>query len=268
VPNLIKKYGFIRLVDLTLDLILNHIKDKLYRSKVSDYGVIEALFFPKGMDYYSRYTDVSRYIQQHATENSILDVGAGGRGGIGFFLQGKKYFLTLLDRRRYRKKPWVETFIVGDGAQLPLRNNSFDIVVSVATLEHIPVEARKKLLLEMKRVGKMIILHFPCEDKSGLFLGQESDNAFQEYHKKMFGVEDEKTAEHLSSMHPQIEELRAIYPGCKIYGRKNCEVWLKFMVFARKPIIGFFAGFAYLLFWRKKDNVPPFYECLLVYQNA
>jgi hypothetical protein len=268
VANLIKKYGLPRLVDITLDLILNRVKDRIYRNRISDYGVVEALLFPKGMDYYSRYTDVARYISQHLTKNkAILDVGAGGRGGISYFLPRNKYFLTLLDRKRYKKKPWVDNFLVGDGAQLPFGDDYFDIIVSVATLEHIPVEARKRLLSEMKRVGKKVILHFPCQDNAGIFVGQACDRAFQEYHKKTFGVEDDKTAEHLSSMHPQIEELRAIFPSCKIYGRKNGAVWLQFMMFARKPIIGFFAGFAYLIFWRKNDNKPPYYECMVVYQK-
>jgi hypothetical protein len=135
----------------------------------------------------------------------------------------------------------------------------------VATLEHIPKDKRIHILTELKRICKMIILHFPCEGRNGEFIGKRCDFAFQDYHKKQFGIKDEKTDEHILAEHPVIDELDDIFPTSQIFGRKNCNIWYKYMTFSRKPVIGFFAGLLYLLLWKKEDNTPPYYECLLVY---
>lgn len=48
-----------------------------------------------------------------------------------------------------------------DGCNLPFEDNSFDAVVSIATLEH--VEDYKQFLIECDRVAKKVVVHwFPC----------------------------------------------------------------------------------------------------------
>lgn len=265
---LIRQHGIIKLTDLALYSILVAVREYLYKPSLHGYGLVEALFFPREIDYWTRYIDVSKAVLKHFKERlAILDVGAGMRGGISFFLRQSSHTLILLDRNRFDRKPWFRQVVIGDGTKLPFRDDCFDIVVSVATLEHIPKDARRPFLMELKRISKMVILHFPCEDESGKFMGRRYDLLFQHYHQQIFGAEEEKTAEHIASIHPSINELKALFPRSKVIGRKNCSVWLKYMVLSRRPIIGFLTGLIYLLFWKKEDNKPPYYECMFIYKK-
>jgi hypothetical protein len=71
----------------------------------------------------------------------------------------------------------------------------------------------------------------------------------------------------MRSLHPTISEVREYFPDAKIYGTKNCNVWLKYMML-RATKVGFLTGLIYLFFWKKKDNKPPYYECMVVCEKA
>jgi len=260
----VHKYGLIRLVDLALDSFSSRLREKFYTKAIGDYGLFEAVMFPRAIDYYTRYRDVVDLVQEHIAKGSlILDVGAGMRGGLSFFLQSDG--LIQLDRRSYPRKPWFGQIVIADGCRLPFKNGSIDLVVAVATLEHVPTSLRSSFLQETKRVGKSVILHFPCQDKDKRYFGRTSDILFQAANESILREKDERTAEHIASIHPSVKQITTELPGSKIVGRKNCSVWLTYMTFSRRPIIGFLAGLLYLTLWKPLDNKPPFYECLVEY---
>ncbi|MEM3871423.1 MAG: class I SAM-dependent methyltransferase [Nitrososphaeria archaeon] len=88
---------------------------------------------------------------------SVLDVGSGGQGICLFkSLLGKKHFF-LLDVKRDVFTNFENgeiNIIIGDGTRLPFRNKSFDVVISVDTIEHVPKDARIYFCEELKRVAK------------------------------------------------------------------------------------------------------------------
>ena len=84
---------------------------------------------------------------------TILDVG-GGDGALAWYLKqaGADWQVVLVD---------PET-TGGDGLNLPFEDNSFELVVSVDALEHIPADSREQFLKELCRVTrKGLFIHYP-----------------------------------------------------------------------------------------------------------
>ena len=88
----------------------------------------------------------------------ILDIACGsGYGSKLMSATAKKVYAVDVDKDtiRYAKDNYAAKnieYIVGDGAKIPLDDNSVDLVVSYETIEHI--EAYKEFLREVKRVLK------------------------------------------------------------------------------------------------------------------
>ena len=40
------------------------------------------------------------------------------------------------------------------------------------------------------------------------------------------------------------------------------------MLFARRPITGFFTGLLYFLFWKKDDNKPPYWGSVITWTQT
>ncbi|MFQ5621705.1 MAG: class I SAM-dependent methyltransferase [Candidatus Nanoarchaeia archaeon] len=269
------EYGLLRLLDFGLIFVYSYLSKLLYKKEfvTKDYNFLEAIFYSRDIDYWCRYADVANEIKRlninvGQRQILLLDCGSGGEG-ISRFLNMPDTSFTLLDIKKEvfagirngRVDP-----ILADATRLPFSDNSIDIVVSLATTEHIPKSIRSQFFLELKRICRgAVILHFPVESKNGMFRGREFDIKFQSEHKQKFGFENRHTAEHINSGHPMMNELKKTFPNSKIVGRKNCDIWLKYMILERKPLIGFLAGLIYYLAWKKKDNSIPFYECMVTW---
>jgi ubiquinone/menaquinone biosynthesis C-methylase UbiE len=267
--RLIKNRGLLYLIDSGLQFFYFKLVSRFYKFKKCSYGVSEAICYPKAIDRWWRYSDTVCEILKFLNRNlstSILEVGSGG-SGISNFLNLEKSRILLMD---IDKKSFIGTKnidrIIADGCSLPFKNTVFDFVISVATIEHIPKERRNELFAELKRVfNKKIILHFPLESGDKVFRGREYDITFQKAHKRLLGFEDPNAAEHISSGYTTVKEIEKEFPNSRRVGRKNCSVWLNYMISSRVPIFGFLTGLIYLVRWKKKDNLPPYYECMLVY---
>lgn len=219
--------------------------------------------------------DITFVIKKGRGTSTILDVGAGGRG-VSEYLNSPAYNVFLLD---IQKGVFISSMrtknvqpIIGDGTRLPFKDKAIDFVISAATLEHIPQRNRFQFLTELKRVcKKKVILHFPVQSNDGLFKGKEYDLKLQEGYKRIFGFPEPYTTEHLEKGYPQWEEtigkVREIFPESKIIGRKNCDVWLQYRLFSFRPRVGVLGGLIYHLIWRKKDNKPPYLECMILYSK-
>lgn len=95
-------------------------------------------------DVYVRHLVVANEIEEKET---VLDVG-GSLGELRRFLPRLR--ITTVDV--------VGGDVVYDGDHLPFSNASFDIVVSVDTLEHVPPKKRFDLFLELVRAAKKSVV--------------------------------------------------------------------------------------------------------------
>lgn len=94
--------------------------------------------------------------------NKILDVG-GGKGDF-FLFSGLSGVVADLfpSRSLFGEVATASPFVPFDGLSLPFESKSFDVIVCLDTLEHVPKDRRPALVREMQRVARdRIVLTFP-----------------------------------------------------------------------------------------------------------
>jgi len=258
-------------MDSVILTIIFNLRDKLYKWTKDDYGLKEAIFFPKEIDVYIRYSKIINELRnlKKLNENiKILEVGAGGEGIAKFLKYSgdfEKFKVVLTDINKVKlENVKIGIPIVANGCYLPFKDNSFDIVISVDVLEHIPKNIRRLFLKELRRVcRRMVLLHFILHDPDYWFLGGDADLKFQRWYIKTFGRAEPNTAEHINAGHPNLSEVYSELPSSQIIGTQNINVWFKYMTFRCKPIIGLFTGLIYYFMWKKIDDRPPYHGCFL-----
>jgi ubiquinone/menaquinone biosynthesis C-methylase UbiE len=235
--------------------------------RTDTFGRLYSLLYPT-IDLRGRYTCVAEQIKTLAMQPArVLDVG-GADGIIRGFLDPGRYRLCILDINADALKTVDDTrlaVVAGDGCHLPFEHNAFDVVVSVDSLEHVPEDKKPDYCCELKRVAKRyVIIHCPADSSDGSFQGTVYDTKFLEWYRQRFKRDEPNTAEHLSSGLPKVEKLMKLFPGAIIAGRQNGEVWLRYMTRGRISSTGLF----YKLFLERKDNLPPYHACLLVWKKG
>lgn len=146
----------------------------------------------KKMDYFG--------MQKSKIKNlSILEVGSGWLGispYLGFPVVG-------LDKDFGDKKFNLLKQFKGNLLKIPFAKNSFDMVISVDVLEHLPAEKRPKALEEIFRVAaKKIFLAIPMGKKS-----LDQDKQLDRQYKKKFGQPFPFFKEHLKYGFPEEKEM-------------------------------------------------------------
>lgn len=121
---------------------------------------------------------------------SVLDVG-GYPGILHHFLSKEFYDLSVLDVPP--DDGTIPGYRQGSGLELPYNDTSFDIAVSLDTLEHIPNVDRDKFLRELMRVARhAIVLVNPIQSVEA-DLAEETLN---EYIRWILDAQQEQLAEH------------------------------------------------------------------------
>ena len=92
--------------------------------------------------------------------HSILEVGSGSHGNLGKFLPNDH--ITYLDSYLSHEALSKENFVLGDATCLEYEDQSFDFVIALDVLEHIPQEERRAFLSCITRVAKLgVIMTYP-----------------------------------------------------------------------------------------------------------
>ncbi len=103
-------------------------------------------------DHYQRYQIVSSLLNQFNGESlSVLDIG----GVLGYLqLFTPQHQVTVLDRT------WEDTAqsLQYDDDHAPFDDLSFDVVIAVDTLEHVPQDKREKFVAELGRLARRSII--------------------------------------------------------------------------------------------------------------
>lgn len=134
---------------------------------------------------------------------SVLDVGSG-EFGMATYCQGKFDITgTDIDFGKHREKNLK--IVKASAEKLPFKNSSFDAVVSVDMMEHLPSQIRKKSVSEMIRVARsMVYLSFPTGK-----LSRAIDGAISRYYKFTHGEGLPFLKEHLQMGLPKAFEIES-----------------------------------------------------------
>lgn len=161
--------------------------------------------------------------KRHQKEETILEMGSEITG-ITPYLK-KKVTGVDIDFDYSKKNEWL-TPIKIKGVELPFKDKSFDYVLSVDMLEHVPPQLRQKAVAEMIRVTrKKMYLTFPC--------GKESvkvDKHLNDYFVKKKGGQFQYLKEHLELGLPdakEVEQQMRAESNCKVQviGNTNITLW-------------------------------------------
>ena len=96
-----------------------------------------------------RYLPIVSEIKKFPKDTKILEVGSGGLGiapYLGRLVVGLDNNFSGPSHPLLKQKK-------GKGEKIPFKDSSFDIVISVDTLEHVPSEKRSLMIDEMLRVA-------------------------------------------------------------------------------------------------------------------
>jgi hypothetical protein len=154
-------------------------------------------------DQYQRYKMVEELVGliRQGRRLRILDVG-GHPGLIADFLPEDDIFiLDMLPSEGL-------TCVQGDGARLPFKDDSFDLVVSIDTLEHIPSDQRLGFLEEQLRASRdYVLLAAPFEDEN-ISLAEQIVN---EFFIKKIGRPNDSLEEHFANGLPGLSETLSFF---------------------------------------------------------
>jgi hypothetical protein len=111
-------------------------------------------------DHYQRYAAAASLVRAIGTRAvTVLEVGANRQRLLGDFLPDHRMLYTDLEPQEN-----VEDFVAADACALPFVEQSYDAVVSLDVLEHIPPGLRTHAVAEMARVCvRMVVIGCPLD---------------------------------------------------------------------------------------------------------
>jgi len=162
-------------------------------------------------DQFQRYKGIEEVIRLLGKNKKqrILDVG-GYPGLISDFLPNDE--TCVVDVIPARKPNYIR----GDGTSLPFRDNSFDVVTAVDTLEHVPIAKRSKFISELLR----------CSSKYVILMGPFFSEDIQMAEKIIFEFSLKTLGQDFANSHPLREHLEHGLPDMKQFeseiNRQGC----------------------------------------------
>ena len=107
------------------------------------------------LNWFTRYALVVDFIRERGLNTDrILEVGSGS-SGLSAFL-GRK--VVGVDSHFDRERRALLTPVRGHAGQLPFRNGSFELVVSLDLIEHVPRAGRAEVIADMFRLSSSSLI--------------------------------------------------------------------------------------------------------------
>ncbi|MFD7523221.1 class I SAM-dependent methyltransferase [Paenibacillus chitinolyticus] len=159
---------------------------------------------------------------------SILEVGANEHKNLELFLKDDILYLDIKLSEELKRDP---SFVEGDATDLKFADSSFDIVVALDVIEHIPKNRRVLFLKEIDRVSKLgFIISAPFEN-SGI---EQAEIRISNYYQALYDSNLLWNEEHREQGLPNKKEIfdyliasskKEIVP----IDHGNIEIWEKFI---------------------------------------
>lgn len=197
----------------------------------------------------------------------VLDVG-GGIAAISESLgrDGARVVTLDLDMemlRRARGKVPHAILLCADGTRLPFADGTFDAVVMVHALEHIPEPVRDVLAGEIKRVSRRgIVIHGPA--------GPDAVTLTRRFIEAMEarGMDVPRYArEHLAFSMPMPDWFGRAFPGARVAPHRNLDVELSNLLTAYTPVVRWLGGYRQRRL-AQRDTQPPFVEYTMTWKKT
>jgi SAM-dependent methyltransferase len=258
--------------EVIVNNLLRWLRAHLYHWRGDLLALREALVWSTAMDLWQRYTAAMEVLSRHLTrETTILEIGPGWFGVEFFLPPGVRSSIRLVQtdilRRPVRFRWMAEERLLASGTALPFRDGSFDYVLAMDVLEHVPRDSRPAFCEELRRVARSgVLAHMPLQSSDGTFRAEEYDRQFQAWHERKFGRKEANTEEHLRNGHPTPEELEAYFPGGMLIGTQPVRDWLDYARRGKRPILGLLTGLVSYL--QGLSSGPPFYSGLIVWRPS
>jgi hypothetical protein len=162
-----------------------------------------------------RYMPVARFLREMASAATILEVGSGYIG-----------ITPYIDRTvvgvdaEFPAEPMPNMLPVISKAVLPFRDRTFDVVISLDTLEHVPREFRQLFWNELIRTAKRyVIVGFPEGEEA-----EEHDRLMEQFYIRQHGSVHQYFVEHRTHRIPRGEEVAAYLLGASNDTRREFTV--------------------------------------------
>jgi len=154
-----------------------------------------------------RYLPISDFILRGEIDNpKVLEVGSGVKGITPYI----PFQITGVDVSFSGEIAKTLTPVCLSGAMLPFPDKSYDYVISVDMLEHVPESERAKIIMELLRVAnKWVILAVPCGK-----LSEAHDKGLDELYQQVKGERYHFFRDHIENGLPAKEELVACIRAC------------------------------------------------------
>lgn len=167
-----------------------------------------------------RYLPIVQILKKQKLQDSaILEVGSGSLGITPYL----KRPLDGVDTDFSGPKTPLLNKIKGSATDLPFRKNSYDVVISTDTLEHIPANLREKAIDEMLRVSRqLVIIVVPTGP-----LSQRQDSQLHNRFQKVFKQKDKFLSEHVENGLPKNDEILVTIDKSLRNLGKGARVWSK-----------------------------------------
>ena len=147
-----------------------------------------------------------KQIQKREGHVTILEVGSGSKGITRFLKQPVTGIDVVFQEH---KNEHLKEVLIRPGQEYPFEDKTFDIVIAVDVVEHIPRKERGKALKEMRRISKRYVM-ITCP----FALTRWDKRVLEKWPKQSATYQNIK--EHADAGIPKPEEIESAFSQCRI----------------------------------------------------